>query len=128
MPEWLDKAKDAAMKAAEEAKKLAEAAKNADYGNMIDKTKQMARQAADEAKKAADNIMKKDQPETKPDVVPTQDNPENMQPPRPAAAPTAQASAQAYPSSQAIDNHKAQILGKVAQVEQLLKEIRSLLG
>jgi len=46
---WLDKAK-------EEAKKLAEAAKNANYGEMLDKTKVMAQQAAEEAKKAANTV------------------------------------------------------------------------
>lgn len=53
---WLDKAKEAALKAAEEAKKLAETAKNANYSEMYDKTKAMAQQAADEAKKAADTV------------------------------------------------------------------------
>lgn len=58
--EWLDKAKAVAASAAEEAKKLAETAKNANYGEMLDKTKSMAMQAADEAKKAANSVMSKD--------------------------------------------------------------------
>lgn len=143
MPEWLDKAKEAAMKAAEEAKKLAEAAKNADYGSMIDKTKNMAMHAADEAKKAADNIMKKEHPETKPDVVPEQDNPmtgqptttqgstqtttQAQQPVQPIPKASVQPSTQAFPSSQTLDGNKPQLLAKIAQVEQLLREIKELL-
>src|SRR5690348_1385508 len=144
MPEWLDKAKEAAMKAAEEAKKLAEAAKNADYGSMIDKTKNMAMHAADEAKKAADNIMKKEHHETKPDVVPEQDNPLTgqptatqgptqtttqaaQQPAQPIPKASVQPSTQAFPSSQTFDGNKPQLLAKIAQVEQLLREIKELL-
>lgn len=56
MSNWLDKAKEAAMAAAESAKK---AAQGADFGEMLDKTKNMALQAAEEAKKAADYAMSK---------------------------------------------------------------------
>lgn len=59
---WLDKAKEAAQRAGEEAKKLAESAKNANYSDMYDKTKAMAKHAADEAKDAASGIMSKDKP------------------------------------------------------------------
>lgn len=54
--EWLDKAKAAAMSVAKDA---AEAAKNANLGEIMDKTKAMAMQAGEEAKKAADSIMAK---------------------------------------------------------------------
>lgn len=62
---WLDKAKQAALSAAEEAKKMAEsatdAAKNANYGEMFDKAKAMGTQAAEEAKRAAGSVMSKHQ-------------------------------------------------------------------
>ncbi len=51
--DWINKAK-------EEAKKLAEAAKNANYGEMLDKTKNIAVNAAEEAKKAASTLMNKE--------------------------------------------------------------------
>lgn len=51
--DWINKAK-------EEAKKLAETAKNANYGEMFDKTKNMAVSAAEEAKKAATTLMNKE--------------------------------------------------------------------
>ncbi len=105
MPDWLDKAKEAANKAAEEAKKLAEAAKNANYSEMLNKTKDLATHAADEAKKAADNIMKKDTPPTAPNIVPPPDNPPGAQPESPSHI----------------------VLDKIAQVEQLLQEIKLLL-
>lgn len=53
--DWINKAK-------EEAKKLADTAKNANYGEMFDKTKNMATNAAGEAKKAATTLMDKEQP------------------------------------------------------------------
>lgn len=130
MPGWLDKAKEAANKAAEEAKKLAEAAKSADYGAMIDKTKNMAAHAAEEAKKAAGNVMKKDgsMPETQPDIIPEQDNPQGHattgQTPVQTQT-TTQAPATAQPSAPQID--VATVRAKIAQVEQLLHEIKSLL-
>ncbi len=68
---WMDKAKEMAAKAAEEAKKLAETAKNANYGEMLDKTKNMAMLAADEAKKAAGAVMAK---EKDPNAPTAQDN------------------------------------------------------
>ena len=52
---WLDKAK-------ETAQKLAESAKNANYGEMYDKTKAIAKHAAEEAKDAASGIMSKEKP------------------------------------------------------------------
>jgi hypothetical protein len=51
--DWINKAK-------EEAKKLAETAKNANYGEMFDKTRNMAASAAEEAKKAATTLMNKE--------------------------------------------------------------------
>ncbi len=51
--DWINKAK-------EEAKKLAETAKNANYGEMFDKTKNMAASAAGEARKAATTLMNKE--------------------------------------------------------------------
>jgi hypothetical protein len=51
--DWINKAK-------EEAKKLAETAKNANYGELFDKTKSMASSAAEEAKKAATTLMNKE--------------------------------------------------------------------
>lgn len=51
--DWINKAK-------EEARKLAETAKNANYGEMFDKTRTMAASAAEEAKKAATNLMNKE--------------------------------------------------------------------
>lgn len=117
MPEWLDKAKDAAKKAADEAKKLAEAAKNADYGAMLDKTKTMAMQAAEEAKKAADNIMKKENPETKADYIPLQDNPSQHM----------QQSVKPNLTTEKPSFDKELLLSKIAQVEKLLQEIKLLL-
>lgn len=126
MAGWLDKAKEAANKAAEEAKKLAEAAKSADYGAMIDKTKSMAAHAAEEAKKAANSVMKKDgsTPETQPDIIPEQDNPQA--PTTTAQTPVKpQATTQTQAAAPQID--VATIRAKIAQVEQLLHEIKSLL-
>lgn len=51
--DWINRAK-------EEAKKLAETAKNANYAEMFDKTKNMATAAAEEAKKAATTLMNKE--------------------------------------------------------------------
>ncbi len=143
MSDWLDKAKEAAKRAADEAKKLAEAAKNADYGAMLDKTKDMAKHAADEAKKAADNIIKKEQPGTQGDIIPPPDNPSvtvgqttttppTVNPATPAAQPTVSAPrptvAAAAPLATAhTDAYKAQVLSKIAAVEQLLQEIKALL-
>lgn len=128
MPDWLDKAKEAAKNAAEEAKKLAEAAKNADYGSMLDKTKNMAMHAADEAKKAADNVLKKDTPETKPDVIPQQDNPQSVQPVAPVTMPaTPTTSTSTVTPAPAAGVNKTELLAKIAQVEHLLQEIKVLL-
>ncbi len=69
--DWINKAKEAAKQAAEEARKLADSAKNANYGEMFDKTKNMAKQAAMDAKNAAGNIMSKDKPDAdEPNVIP----------------------------------------------------------
>lgn len=129
MAGWLDKAKEAANKAAEEAKKLAEAAKSADYGAMIDKTKNMASHAAEEAKKAANSVMKKDgtQPPTQPDIIPEQDNPNapTTAAQTPVQPQTTAQSAPSQPAAPQVD--VATIRAKIAQVEQLLHEIKALL-
>lgn len=136
MTGWLDKAKEAAAKATEEAKKLAEAAKNADYGAMVDKTKNMASHAAEEAKKAAGSMMKKEEPATKPDIIPEQDNPQaasstlvapavHSEQPAPSQPVVPQTTVQASPI--AVHIHNTAILAKIAQVEQLLQEIKTLL-
>jgi hypothetical protein len=143
--DWLNKAKEAAQKAADEAKKLAEAAKNANYGEMLDKTKNMAMHAADEAKKAAGNIMKKDQPET-PEINPEQINPQNQQSATPVNKPTspefvtpttvpqavvtpvtpASASNPMHPN-ETVATEQAKIIAKLQHVELLLSEIKALL-
>lgn len=122
MPDWLDKAKEAAKNAAEEAKKLAEAAKNADYGAMMDKTKNMAMHAADEAKKAAGNIMKKDEHPQTPETTASMDTPQSSAPQPSVAPPVAPPNVAGNASLQ-----KAQILAKIAQIEQLLDDVKNLL-
>lgn len=98
---WLDKAKQAALSAAEEAKKMAEsateAAKNANYGEMFDKAKAMGTQAAEEAKRAAGSVMSKHQ----------------------AAEPV-------EPESEA--EILAKCNARLAQIEMLLQEVKTLLG
>ena len=68
--EWLNKAKEMALNAANTAK---DAAKNANYAEMLNKTKVLAAQATEEAKKAANSIMSK---EKTPATVATTDNPD----------------------------------------------------
>jgi len=108
---WLDKAKQAAMGAAEEAKKLAESAKNANYGEMLDKTKAMAQQAAGEAKKAASTVssaMSKPKTESETAIV----------------SPTVAASVEAPTTN---TKNLESCLAQLKQVEVLLQEIKSLL-
>lgn len=58
MSEWLDKAKNAALTAAENAKK---AAQNVNINEVLDKTKSLATTVAEEAKKAAGTVMQKNE-------------------------------------------------------------------
>lgn len=118
MPDWLDKAKEAAKKAADEAKGLADKAKNADYGSMIEKTKSIAQSAAEEAKKAADSLSNKEEAgndgidqtsaETEAEATP-KDNP----------APTV-----AVTQDKTSDPDYKACLQKLQQVESLLQEIK----
>ena len=101
--DWINKAKEAAKQAAVDAKKLAESAKNANYGEMLDKTKNMAMRAADEAKKAAGSVMNKEQVENDAVVTPA---------PSTTSTPTDQS---------------AVIIAKLDQVQSLLNEIKLML-
>ena len=66
--------------------------------------------------------MKKDQPHTQSDVMPEQENPQAPQ--QPSAA---QVVAREPSTVQQADAHKSQVLGKIAQIERLLQEIKELL-
>lgn len=99
--DWINKAKEAAKQMADEAKKLAETAKNANYGELLDKTKNMASQAAEEAKKAADNIMHKTAPATS-EITPEQVDQQNIE-------------------------NTQMAIAKMEQIERLLQEVKSLL-
>lgn len=113
MTDWINKAKEAAKAAADEAKKLAESAKNVNYGEMFDKTKNLASHAADEAKKAAGMVMHSQSAPTTPEITP---NPDGSMP----TAPTAQ-------TGQATPDPKTQINAKLDQIAVLLNEIKQLL-
>lgn len=117
--DWINKAKQAAKQAGEEAKKLAEAAKNANYGEMLDKTKNMAKQAADEAKKAAGSIMNKDK--AQPQEQQTESQSTVAKEPEVIITPK-------FPEVATIQNdHNSLITAKIELVEQLLKDIKQLL-
>lgn len=129
--DWINKAKEAAKQAAMDAKKLAESAKNANYGEIFDKTKNMAKQAAEEAKKAAGTIMSKDnkdkvqnpgddlsQPDT--DVETPSEN-TSVDPSVIIDRATEETNAQEKPVSNPL------VIAKIEQVEKLLDEIKQLL-
>lgn len=99
--DWINRAKEAAKQVADEAKKLAETAKNTNYSELMDKTKGMATQAAEEAKKAAGSIMQKTTPAT-PEIIPQPDNQQGSE-------------------------HMQMVEAKIEQVERLLHEIKGLL-
>lgn len=113
--DWINKAKEAAKQAAVDAKKLAESAKNANYGEMLDKTKNMAMRAADEAKKAAGSVMNKEQSATEHGTTeqPVVEN---------DAAVTPAPSTISTPTDQS-----AVIIAKLDQVQRLLNEIKLML-
>lgn len=113
--DWINKAKEAAKQAAVDAKKLAESAKNANYGEMLDKTKNMAMRAADEAKKAAGSVMNKEQSATEHGTT-EQLVVEND------AAVTPAPSTTSTPTDQS-----AVIIAKLDQVQRLLNEIKLML-
>lgn len=122
MPDWLDKAKEAAKKAADEAKGLAEKAKNADYSSMIEKTKSMAQSAAEEAKKAADSLSNKEEGGS--DSVEQIDAEETTTEATPAA--TTAATTPVAQDKTSDPDYKA-CLQKLQQVENLLQEIKKIL-
>ncbi len=110
MTDWINKAKEAAKMAADEAKKLAETAKNANYGEMLDKAKSTAMQAADEAKKAAGMVMTTNKAPDTPEIVPNSDG---SMPAQPAAAPA--------------PDPKIEIMAKLDQATKLLAEVKQLM-
>jgi spore coat protein CotF len=103
MSNWLDKAKEAALNAAETAKKTAQ---NANLGEMLDKTKAVAMQVAEEAKNAASTVMTRNKEEST-DAA--------------AGAPEA-----AEPNCNS--TFVSQCNTKIAQIEKLLQELKSLLS
>lgn len=123
MPDWLDKAKEAAKKAAAEAKNLAEKAKNADYGSMLEKTKSMAQGAAEEARKAAEGLTKKGSDEAASAEQSAQETPSELDT---SADPKAAVVKEFIPVAQDTSEHpdyKA-CLQKLQQVEAILQEIK----
>ncbi len=126
MPDWLDKAKEAAKKAADEAKVLAEKAKTADYGSMIEKTKNMAQSAADEAKKAAESLSKKEESGSESTESPSIDvQPEAASTTTPEEQPTATATPGApVAQDKSSDPDYKSCLQKLQEVEAILQDIK----
>jgi hypothetical protein len=129
--DWINKAKEAAKQAAEEAKKLAVSAKNANYGEMFDKTKNIAKQATEEAKKAAEEAKKMvgNISSAKKTAEETQKMAEDIveAPLKVSADPSVILERAADANTTTTTQANPLIVAKLEQVEHLLQEIKQLL-